>query len=486
MKLRLALALRLAAVLAVALVVLGVFVIRQTRADLVGQVDAQMRGALAGRSGDPQVPPRPVETPDGESRASAHLVVARDGRIVAAGPSGSQMSPDPLPALDVGWIRSQLDRPSGPGPGRTIAATGRPRYRIMAAARDDGNLDVEATPLTSLDANVSDLIRTLMVGSLSVLAGAALTAFAVLRRSLRPLGIMANAAARIADGDMTLDPGSPSPHPELHNLGAALDAMVGRLRASIDQRTIALREKDASEQRLRRFVSDASHELQTPITVVRGWAELHRHGGLTEPDALANAMARVETESARMGRLVDDLLTLARSDEQRQLRRQPVDVGPLCHDAVTDCHAIDNERPVRFVDHRPEPTQVLGDPDALRQVIDNLLTNSRRHTPASTPVTVTVNNVDGDTVITVTDEGPGFATGNLERVFDRFWRAEQSRTGYGNGDRPHGSGLGLAIVQAIVTAHDGTVTASNATSGGAVVTVLLPTERPSRNLFLTE
>ncbi len=288
---------------------------------------------------------------------------------------------------------------------------------------------------------------------------------------------MAHAAGRIADGDVSLGPGASSPHAELQELGTALDVMVSRLRASIDERSAVSVAKDDVEQRLRRFVSDASHELQTPITSIRGWAELYRQGGLSERDALSKAMLRVETESARMGRLVDDLLVLARSDEQRQSRRQPVDVALICSDAVTDAGAIEPGRVISFREERISPTgtplgKVAGDPDALRQVVDNLLTNARLHTPAGTPIDVVVSSHTTGVEITVSDHGSGFEAGQFEHVFDRFWRSGRSP----DGPLPHrrGSGSGLAIARAVVEGHGGTITAHNASLGGAVVTVELP------------
>lgn len=481
MKLRVALAVRLSAVVATALVVLAVFVVRQTRADLISQVDDRMRGALSSRAQErrnPQAPPRPVATEGdderiGDTRATANLVFAPDGRLLEAVPSGTGLSPDPLPIIDRQWISTQLARPPGPGSARSIASTGGVVYRIMASGRTDGNLEVEATPLASVDASIADLIRTLTIGSALVLAGAALTAFAVLRRSLRPLGSMANAATRIAEGDVTLGPGAPSPHAELHELGVALDSMVGRLRASIDERTDALAEKEAIEQRLRRFVSDASHELQTPITSIRGWAELFRRGGLAAPNEIAKAMRQIETESARMGRLVDDLLLLARSDEQREFQQTPVDLGPLCIDAIATCQAIDPNRAVSFTDERFSGAMVQGNPDTLRQVIDNLLTNARRHTPPDTPVAITIRHVGAQLELSVTDRGPGFPVDGIADVFDRFWRDERGRS-----DQHHqrGSGLGLAIVRAIVVAHGGTVSAANHVAGGAILRIRLPIE----------
>ncbi len=184
-------------------------------------------------------------------------------------------------------------------------------------------------------------------------------------------------------------------------------------------------------------------------------------------------MGRVETESARMGRLVDDLLTLARSDEQREFIRRSfdlgsVDLGSVCADAVTDASAIDGGRLITFTDQRNPSVdvarKVAGDSDAMQQVLNNLLMNARRHTPTGTPIEVGLRNNVDFAEVTVVDHGPGFAAEDIAHVFDWFWRASEAK----------GSGLGLAIVRAIVEAHGGTVTAANANWAGAVLTVRLP------------
>jgi two-component system, OmpR family, sensor kinase len=477
-KLRVGLAVRIFTVVALALVVLGLFVVRQTRADLVAQVDDRMRGALVGRMRSD--PPRPLipspsaASTNGESRSSARLVVDPAGRILQSEASGSPTAPDALPSIDPTLIAAGLARgpDRGPGPGHTIAPTTGPRYRLMATATVDGNLDIEATPLGFVDQNISDLLRTLAFGSAGALALVAATTFLVLRRALRPLGAMADAATRIAQGDVSIAPGAASPHRELAELGDALDSMVGTLRSSIDERTAALAAKQEVEHRLRRFVSDASHELQTPITSIRGWAELFRQGGLAGQAELTKAMGRIETEAARMGRLVDDLLTLARSDEQRAVRREQVDVILIAGDSVADARAIDPTREVTVSDVQGERPVVIGDPDALRQILDNLLSNARRYTPSGTTIDVALHTVSGELEITVSDHGPGFAPEALDHVFDRFWRSNDGLT--------HGNGLGLAIVRALAEAHHGTVKAANRSTGGAIVIVRLPLAEQSR------
>lgn len=478
------------------LVLLGVFVVRQTRTDLIAQIDDRMTASLSSRIREskgssiarqapsepqagfsPPTPPTPpTPAPAGDSRSSASLVYDRSGSVTFFRPSGTSQFPDPQPLVDRVWLAAEFSRFEGVGAGRTFSdKSGRQTFRVFAALRSDGQLELEATPLRSVNQSILDLIRTLIIGSLAILSLAVLTIFLVLRRSLQPLGSMTHAVTRIAEGDVSLIPGVASPHTELNELGAALDRMVVQLRTSIDAQAKALTDMAQVETRLRRFISDASHELQTPITSVRGWAELYRQGALAKPHSLARAMARIETESARMGRLVDDLLTLARSDEHRQTDFRPIDVGHICADAVTDARAIDQRHQVSYEDNRTAVSLIACDPDRIRQVLDNLLNNARRHCVEGTASEVSLIDESSFAVIVVRDNGAGFHEDHLATVFDRFWTADR----VANADRrtvatTAGSGLGLAIVRTIVEAHGGSVSASNTSRGGAQVEVRLP------------
>jgi two-component system OmpR family sensor kinase len=230
--------------------------------------------------------------------------------------------------------------------------------------------------------------------------------------------------------------------------------------------------REASEERMRRFVSDASHELRTPLATVRGYAELYRQGAVRDPDDVSGAMRRIETEAARMGDLVEDLLTLARLDEQRPDKPAPVDLTVIAADVAQDARALQPDRPLRVVGLAGQlgPVTVLGHEGRLRQVVTNLVANALRHTPPGTPVEVAVGR-DGDQGrIEVRDHGPGIDPSAVRRVFERFYRADSSRGRAGGG----GSGLGLAIVAAIVAAHHGRVGVSTTPGGGATFVVSLP------------
>jgi two-component system OmpR family sensor kinase len=297
-----------------------------------------------------------------------------------------------------------------------------------------------------------------------VVIGAAVS-WLVIRRSLRPVEGMIDTATAIASGDLSQRVDHRDDGSELGRLADALDEMLGQLEASFTERL-------AAQSRLEQFVADASHELRTPVTTIRGYAELYRDGGLTQAEQLDRAMRRIEQESARMGTLVEDLLLLARLDQQQPLELRPVDVGMLAEDAVTDARAVDPERPITL---RAAPSApVLGDELRLRQVVANLLTNARAHTPPRTPVHVTVEQVDGHVELTVADEGPGVAVEDRLRIFERFSRADRSRS-----RERGGAGLGLSIVEAVVATHRGAVRVEDARpevapGGGARFVVELP------------
>jgi signal transduction histidine kinase len=226
---------------------------------------------------------------------------------------------------------------------------------------------------------------------------------------------------------------------------------------------------------MRRFVADASHELRTPLTSIRGFAELYRQGAVRTEDDVQRLMGRIETEGARMGMLVEDLLLLARLDQQRPLTIGPVDLAAIAGDAVHDARAVQPSRPIAL--HLDESLAdvpvVLGDEARLRQVIGNLVTNALTHTPPDTRVTVTLDGDADSVVLRVADEGPGMAQEEAERAFERFYRVDTSRT-----REAGGTGLGLAIVASLVAAHGGSVDLVTAPGKGATFAVRLPRGGP--------
>jgi two-component system, OmpR family, sensor kinase len=235
----------------------------------------------------------------------------------------------------------------------------------------------------------------------------------------------------------------------------------------LDRLEAAFTARKASENRLRQFLTDASHELRTPLASIRGYAELFRMGAARDPDDVAKAMRRIEEEAARMGVLVEDLLTLARLDEVADAPHAEVDLGRLVDDAADDARATAPDRDISSAVEGE--TTVLGDAHQLRQVLANLMRNALVHTPAGTPIELSAARDDGVVRIEVRDHGPGLPTDDPAELFERFWRSEGGRK-QGRG----GAGLGLAIVAGIVDAHHGRVEARNAPDGGASFVVHLP------------
>ncbi|WP_308198420.1 sensor histidine kinase [Actinomadura terrae] len=301
---------------------------------------------------------------------------------------------------------------------------------------------------------------SMTVFGLLALLGVALVAGLAVKRGLRPLEQFGATAAAIGAGDLTRRVERADRRTEVGRLGRALNGMLAQIEA-------AFRERRAAEDRLRRFVADASHELRTPVATIRGYAELFRRGAAGRPEDLAKAMARIESEAERMGVLVDELLLLARLDQGRALEHGPVDLGALAGDAVADARAVAPEHPVAL--EGEGPLAVRGDADRLRQVLANLLANVRHHTPEGTPAVVRYGVRDGGAVLEVEDAGPGLTAEQRARAFERFYRADPSRS-HGRG----GSGLGLSIVAAVVAAHGGEVALEAAPGGGTVVRIRLP------------
>ncbi|MCX4764518.1 HAMP domain-containing histidine kinase [Streptomyces sp. NBC_01275] len=330
-------------------------------------------------------------------------------------------------------------------------------YRATATRLADGTYILLATSTEALHQGIAKALRLdLAVGTLLLALLACLTLFSV-RRRMRPLEDMVETSSAIAEGDLTRRvPSSHHPTQEVEQLRLALNSMLHQVET-------AYRTRERSAGQLRRFVADASHELRTPLSAIRGYLQLYDQGMLREPEERVRAWERMNGEVDRMGRLVDELLTLARIDQRPELRLRGVDVSRLVRDAAQDLRAQQPGRPVTV--EADGAVLVQADESGLRQVLGNLLANVRTHTPADVPVRLGVERVDGVVRLSVEDKGPGLEPEDAARVFDRFFRA-------GGGA---GSGLGLAIVQGVVRAHGGEVSVRTAPGEGLGVTVLLPT-----------
>jgi two-component system OmpR family sensor kinase len=450
------------ALVAVVLGIAAFAITSTTERHLIDQVDAQLHSTGSPLRGyDPDG--GPFGGGGGPGGGPEHLsaayvgVVAADGTVTSvATPNLSETLP-PLPAIDA---EKALDA-AGTDEAFTVGSQDSSlRYRALSVLdpRIDGAV-VVALPLGDVDATVDRLIVLEVAATVFILAVLALVTWWVIRLGVRPIKQMTETAVEIAAGDLSPRVPTGARGTEAAALGTALNTMMGRIEDSFAERT-------RSEARLRQFIGDASHELRTPVTTIRGYAELYRAGGLDSEPELREAMRRTEQEAIRMGSLVDDLLHLARLDQGRPLEQAPVDLAAVVDDAVRDAKAVDPQRPI--VAHT-EPTTVMGDDSRLRQVVANLVGNAMVHTDPTTPIEVNVSHQDGHAVLEVVDHGSGMQAEVAGRAFERFYRADPSRSRHRGG-----SGLGLAIVRATVNAHGGTVSLESEPGLGTTVRVELP------------
>jgi two-component system, OmpR family, sensor kinase len=451
-----------------------------TRVDnqLPGNAQALARDACGG--GGPGFRGGPEDRGPQLGGASYLRCSAPDGRVVSEHvyPPGVHRSPPRLPTLGTAKVEALGTDPF------TVPSQGSGHdWRVFVAPLADratGNV-VETIAvgiaLDDVDSTVARLIRIDVVVGLVVLALLAGLAYLAVRSSLRRLVEVETTAGAIAAGDLTRRVPGAEDGTEVGRLAAALNSMLAQIEAAFRDRQASEASARASEERMRRFVADASHELRTPLTSIRGFAELHRQGAVPTAADVTRAMRRIEGEATRMGLLVDDLLLLARLDQQRPLEQRPVDLLTLATDAVHDARALSAGHPVDLRaaggGDAPPPV-VLGDEARLRQVVANLLSNALTHTPPGTPVTVRVASTADSALLEVTDAGPGLPAGEAQRVFERFYRADPSRA-----RALGGTGLGLSIVAALVAAHGGTVELQTAPGAGATFRVRLPLLRPS-------
>jgi two-component system OmpR family sensor kinase len=434
------------------------------RSYLLDQVDGQLDRAavfpvMALREGRPVGPP-PSPEPGGPVTdlisPSAVYVELRDpaGTTMRAFPIRVGDRVEPAPSVPA-------DPPTDPVHRSTVSAVdGSFRYRLLSVEVPGAGSVMLGASLEDADATLQRLLVVEAVAGVFVLALVGLVASRLVRLGLRPLDHMAATAEAIAAGDLSQRVTETDCRTEVGRLGTSFNTMVERIETAFDERA-------QSQKRLRRFVADASHELRTPLTTIRGYAELYRTGAVREGPELDRAMARVEAEAERLGVLVDDLLALARLDQGRPLERTPVDLAAVVHDAVADARAVEPARPLR-VDVAGDVV-VLGERGALVQVTTNLLANAREHTPAGSPVEVVLRRDGSLAVLEVSDHGPGMAPEVAAHVFDRFYRADPSRS-----QAQGGTGLGLAIVAALVDAHGGTVTLDSREGAGSTFRAVLP------------
>src|SRR6185437_14532202 len=408
-----------------------------------------------------------------------------------------------------------------PTPYRNIS--GQPQYGTLIVGANLGDINGSIARLAAIDAIVGAVL----------LLGLAAVGFAVVKASLRPLTDIERTAGQIAAGDLTRRVRQADQRTEVGRLAGSLNRMLEHIEVAFRARTAseeaARRSEEAarhaammanrSEERMRRFIADASHELRTPLTAIRGYAEYYRQRGGTSaphgsngaagavqaqpktppvtsnggaangngaagsPFDLDRMIERVEQEATRMGVLVDDLLLLARLDQQRSLEFRTVDMLGIAVDAMHDARVIAPDRAINLTVASPEAALVIGDEVGLRQVVGNLMNNAITHTPEGTPIDLTIRVADsvpapvpplggpGDPVVIleVADHGTGLSAEQREHVFERFYRTDKSRT-----RKAGGTGLGLAIVNSMISAHGGRVWVDTTPGGGATFGFGLP------------
>lgn len=497
---------------AAALVVISVASTFALRSSLTSRIDGQLHQLVnLGR------------VPVTEERTSAHIVLPSTYIVAWQDWQGAVEIRYGYPVTEGDLPPVPADQPAADkvaGRPYTVHSRGSDmRWRMLVTPLPDGTVLIVGQSLADVDHAVARLVwvEVLVGAAVLILVGAIGTA--IVRKSLQPLVEIEQTAGAIAAGDLGQrvpdpEPSEASPHTELGRLGRALNTMLAQIEAAFTARTeseaaaraaegaardAALAAQDSgtrarrSEERMRQFVADASHELRTPLTTIRGFAELYRQGAVTSPEETGRLVRRIEDEASRMGLLVQDLLLLARLDQERPLDLAPVELPVIAADAVHAARAVDPDRPVDLeVCAGGAPLVVEGDDARLRQVIGNLLSNALTHTPPRSPVLVRVRaqpgrpDGTGVAVIEVIDQGCGLAPEQAERVFERFYRVDSARTRpAGNGPdgvttngkavAPQGgTGLGLAIVAALVAAHRGTVEVDSAPGQGAVFRVALP------------
>ena len=457
MRLRTQLVVTFTLLLLAVIAAVGFVVVRSSRAVLTNQVDDSLRGIQIRIEPNRLIPiGAPNRAGDPSPQHVAHIVLDAAGNVVFENPSGFRDSPDPLPDI-TGLFEDSSVREIATVP----SVDGSLNYRAFHQVQPDGRTDVWAAPLTEVDNAVNRMLRMLLLAGAGVALIGATATWWLVRRGLQPVDHMVETATAIGGGDLSRRVPAAKPKTELGQLGLALNEMMTQIED-------AFAHEAEAQERLKTFVADASHELRTPIAAIQGYAELYRKGALEEEGALDNAMRRVTSDTARMHRLVSDLLLLARLDRGQVAEPRSINVANVIHDAVTDFEAIDPERDI-VVEGSLDSAKVLGDDHQLAQVFSNLLANARMHTPAGTPVTIRMRHDAAAVVVDVIDDGPGLPEDVTAKVFDRFYRIDTSRA-----RKSGGSGLGLAIVAAIVAEHGGTVEAGNEPGRGARFTVRLP------------
>jgi two-component system, OmpR family, sensor kinase len=452
-----------AILIALTSVATGVLGATLLRGYLLGRADTQLQdfASIASRALARSHVPVPAGGPrQGLPTQFLVEVVSPDGRI--------QVAADPLSHVAAITLSAAQLADNGAAPFTVQAGDPAQSWRVVIRPLPGGRHAVIAFSMDDLSNTVTRLeLADALAGIVAValLAGIGLP---LMRTSLRPLRTIEATAAAIAAGDLSQRIDHPSSRTEVGRLASALDSMLSRIEAAYQAREEGEARALASEDRMRQFVADASHELRTPLTSLRGLAEYALQQGTEASSAeLLRLMSLIRQEATRMGGLVEDLLMLAQFDLDRPLQQRPVDLVSIAAAAVTAARVIQPDRPITL--NAADPVIAWADDGRVRQVIDNLIGNALQHTPAQSPVAITVTNSAGNGHITVADHGPGLTAEQAMHVFERFYRTDRART-----RARGGAGLGLSIAATITAAHGGDITVDTSPGQGAAFRVKLP------------
>lgn len=470
--------------LAVSIVVTSFVAISVLRDSLINSIDENLQSALHPVSTAlmSEMTGSPTETVPYRG-----YLLSEDGDVLAQVDATGRTTPETTAEPDLSrFTRDMVEQSGQMGMTVSSADSAEGSWRVVAAAQARTSYTVVvAEPLGDTNGLVSAItLLTLSFGAATLIA-ALVVGWVLITRAFQPLKKVEQTAAKIAEGDLSRRMVGYNSETEVGQLSMSLNRMLGHIEDAFDARK-------NSEAKLRQFVADASHELRTPLVSIRGYSELYRHGALRDEEQVGQAMGRIESESTRMTQLVEDLLSLARLDNNRELNTSDVDLLVLAHDAAADFAASSPDRQITVtnLDERPAtPVWTRGDDAKLRQVVANLMTNAVRYTPKGSNLetligTVSVAGVPHDqrpsaaedgsapeylAQIKVRDHGPGIKGADRAKIFERFYRADTSRT-----RETGGTGLGLSIVAAVIEQHGGTVSLEDTPGGGATFVVSLP------------
>jgi two-component system OmpR family sensor kinase len=456
---------------AAGMLVVNVIAVVALRSSLMSRVDQELMAIpTPAQRFSQQQPPGDLPVPDSSgSGFFSNLVVttldAETGDVVdqLAGPVVTS-----APKPDLANISADIASGETSEPLQTVSAVDDSGYqyrvRVLPAATGSDAVVVVGKSLADVRSTVVKVAAVDAGVSVLVFIGLIVAGVAVIRVGLRPLTDVEKAASRLGDGEL----GVRAPHTDEAGEVGGLARTFNSMADSVEN---AFADRDASEQQLRQFIADASHELRTPLTTIRAYSELYSHDSDSLDPEVRLALQRIESESTRMSRLVEDLLVLARMDQQPELVPETVDLAAIVTDLAGDIATASRDHQVVTSIHGS--ARVAGSEGSLTQLASNLLNNAVVHTPAGTTVAVAVRQDGDDVVLTVSDDGPGMDPDDAERAFERFYRPQPGR------ERGAGTGLGLAIVEAVAAAHEGTVTLETSLGGGARFTVVLPAAKPA-------